>query len=46
MTLRPFVGPSSLFLFHDDVHSLQDSLDRGSARRKPYTYTQNNINTE
>jgi Na+/proline symporter len=46
MTLQPFVGPWPLFHFLDPIHSQQDSLDRGSARRKASTYTQNNTNTE
>jgi hypothetical protein len=46
MALQPFVGPWPLFQFLKPIHSRQDSLDRGSGRRKAATYTQNNINTE
>jgi hypothetical protein len=37
-------GPWSLFQFLNPIHSQQDSLDGGSARRKAATYTQNNTN--
>jgi hypothetical protein len=40
----PFVGPLPLFQFLNPIHSRWDSLDRGSARRKAATYTQNNTN--
>jgi hypothetical protein len=46
MALQPFVGPWLLFQFLDPIHSRQDSLDGGSARRKASTYTQNKTNTE
>jgi hypothetical protein len=46
MVLEPFVGPWPLFQFLDPIHSLHDSLDGRSARRKAPTYTQNNTNTE
>jgi hypothetical protein len=45
MALQPF-GPWPLFQFLNPIHSLQDSFDGGSARRKASTYTQNNTNTE
>jgi hypothetical protein len=34
------------FSFLNPIHSRQDSLDGGSARRKAATYTQINTNTE
>jgi hypothetical protein len=34
------------FQFLNPIHSPQDSLDEGSARRKATTYTHNNTNTE
>jgi hypothetical protein len=34
------------FQLRNPMHSLWDSLDGESARRKAYTYTQNNTNTE
>jgi hypothetical protein len=46
MALQPFVGSWPLFQFLDPIHSRQDSLDGGSARREASTYTQNNTNTE
>jgi hypothetical protein len=39
-------GPGPLFQFLNPIHSRQDSLDVGSARRMVDTYIQNNINTE
>jgi hypothetical protein len=44
MTLQFFVGPWPLFQFLDLTHSRYDALERGSARRKACTYTQNNTN--
>jgi hypothetical protein len=44
MTLHPFVGLWQLFQCLDPIHSQQDSLDGGSARRKASTYTQNSTN--
>jgi hypothetical protein len=41
MPLQPSVGPRPLLQFLDPIHSRQDSLDGGSARRKAATYTQN-----
>jgi hypothetical protein len=46
MGLQPFVGPWPVFQFLYLLRSRQDSLDRGSARRKVATHAQNNINTE
>jgi hypothetical protein len=46
MAVQPFVGLWPLFQFLDRIHSREDSLDEGSARRKASTYTQNNTNTE
>jgi hypothetical protein len=46
MALQPFVEPWPLFQFLNPIHSRQDSLDGGSARRKAATYIQNNTNTE
>jgi hypothetical protein len=46
MVLESFVGPCSLFQFHNPIHSRYDSLDAASARRKAATYTENNINTK
>jgi uncharacterized protein YraI len=46
MAPQPFVGPCPLFQFLDLIHSRYGSLDGGSARRKAYTYTQNNTNAE
>jgi hypothetical protein len=46
MALQPFVGSCSLFQFSNPIHSRQDSLDGGSARRQASTYTQNNTKTE
>jgi hypothetical protein len=46
MTLQPSVGPWSLFQFRNPIYSQQDFLNGGSARRKTFTYTQNNTNTE
>jgi hypothetical protein len=46
ITLQPFVGPSPLFQSLDPTNSRWDSLDGGSASRKPATYTKNNTNTE
>jgi hypothetical protein len=40
MALQIFVGPWSLFQFHNPVLSV-DSLDRASAHHKATTYTQN-----
>jgi hypothetical protein len=40
MALQPF-GPRPLFQILNPIHSRQDSLDGGSARRKVATYTQN-----
>jgi hypothetical protein len=34
------------YQFHDPIHSQYDSLDRGSARRKAATHTQNNTQTQ
>jgi hypothetical protein len=48
MALEPFVGPWPLFEFPDSIHNRYDLMDRGSARHKASTYTQNNtirINT-
>jgi hypothetical protein len=39
MALQPFVGPWPLFQFLELLHSHQDSLDGGSARRKAAIYT-------
>jgi hypothetical protein len=44
MALQPVVGPWPLFEFLDPIHSRYDSSDGGSARRKAYTYSQNNTN--
>jgi hypothetical protein len=44
MALQPFVGSWLRFQFLDPIHSRQDSLDGGSARRKASTYTQDNRN--
>jgi hypothetical protein len=41
----PF-GPWMLFQFLNSIHSRQDSLDGGSARRKAAIYTQNNASTD
>jgi hypothetical protein len=41
MVLQSFVRPWPLIQFLDPIHSRQDSLDGGSARRKAATYTQN-----
>jgi hypothetical protein len=46
MALQSSVGPWPLFQFLNLIHSRQESLDGGSARRKAATYTQNNTNTE
>jgi hypothetical protein len=46
MALQPFVGPWPLFQFLDPIHSPEDSLDGGSARRKAPAYTQNDTNTK
>jgi hypothetical protein len=40
MDLQPF-GPWPFFQFLSPTHNRQDSLDRGSARRKAAAYTQN-----
>jgi hypothetical protein len=46
MILQPFVGPWPLFQFLNPIHSRQDSLDGGSARRKASTlYKTNAHNT-
>jgi hypothetical protein len=45
MALRPFVGTWPVFQFLEPIHSLSESFDGGSARRKASTYTQNNTNT-
>jgi hypothetical protein len=42
MALQPW----PLFQFIDPVHRQQESLYRGSVRRKVSTYTQDNTNTE
>jgi hypothetical protein len=44
MALQPCVGPWTLFQFFNPIHGPQDSLDRGSARLKASTYTQDNTN--
>jgi hypothetical protein len=41
MALQLFVGPWLLLNFLISLHSRYDSLDRGTARRKTSTYTQN-----
>jgi hypothetical protein len=41
MAVHPSVGPWPLFQFLGPVHSRQDSLNGGSARRKAAIYTQN-----
>jgi hypothetical protein len=46
MALESFFRPWPLFHFHNPIHSRWDPLDKGSARRKAATYTQNNTNTE
>jgi hypothetical protein len=46
MALQPFVWAWPLCQFLDLLHSWQDALDGGSARRKASTYTQSNTNTE
>jgi hypothetical protein len=46
IALQHFVGPWLLFQFLDLLHSRQDSLDGGSARRKATTCTQDSTNTE
>jgi hypothetical protein len=43
---RPFCWILALFQFLNRIHSRQNSLDGGSARRKVAIYTQNNTNTE
>jgi hypothetical protein len=40
VALLPFVGTWTSFKFINPIHSRQDSLDGGSARRKASTYTQ------
>jgi hypothetical protein len=40
MALQSF-GPWTLFQFLNPIHSRQDSLEGGSARRKAATYIQN-----
>jgi hypothetical protein len=42
MALRPF-EPWPLFQFLNPIHSRQDSLDGGSARRKAATYTETSM---
>jgi regulator of protease activity HflC (stomatin/prohibitin superfamily) len=42
MDLQAFVGPWPLFQFSDPIHSLWDSLDRGSASQNASTHTQDN----
>jgi hypothetical protein len=44
--LQPFVGPWPRFQFLDLLHSRQDPLKGGSARRKAATCTQDSTNTE
>jgi hypothetical protein len=44
MALQLFIGPWPLSQFLDPIHSLLESLDGGSVRRKAVTYTQNNTN--
>jgi hypothetical protein len=46
MALQPTVGFWPLSQFLDPIHSRQDSLDGGSARRKAATCTQDNTDTE
>jgi hypothetical protein len=46
MSVQSFVGPWPLFYFLNPIHSREDSLDGGSARRKATTYKQNNTNRE
>jgi hypothetical protein len=46
MAQQPFMELWPLFQFLDPIHSRQDPLDGGSARRKASTHTQNNTNTE
>jgi hypothetical protein len=43
MALQPFAEP---FQFLNLICIRQDSLEGGSVRRKAYTYTQNNTNTD
>jgi hypothetical protein len=44
MDLQPFVAPWPHFKFLNPIHSRQDSVDGGSARRKAATYTEINTN--
>jgi hypothetical protein len=42
---QAFVVPWPLFQFLGPIHSLQESLDGGSAHRKASTYTRDSTNT-
>jgi hypothetical protein len=42
----PFVGPWPLFQFLNPIHSRDDFLGGGSARRKAAAFTQNNTKTK
>jgi hypothetical protein len=46
MTLQSFVRPWPLFQFLNPIHSRQESLDGGSARRKAASYKEDITNTE
>jgi hypothetical protein len=46
MALQPFVVQGPIFQFPNPLHNRQDSLDRGLARRKAVTYTEDSTDTE
>jgi hypothetical protein len=45
-TIESFIGSWPLFRFLNLLHSREDSLDGGTARREVAAYTQSNKNTE